>query len=369
MAKTLRQVAPGYADVTPTADWCEFIAYEQRQNAGSERSVIYGSACGRWCSPVDAKYMMVDMWGAGGNSWGSCCCMSGAPAGGGAAQRLCLATQPGEVFCYVVGHGGCCQPSSVQEGCFSLMRMTSNCCTACVKGGWCGISSCYYDYCCSFDGSNRCKRNWDDSAVPVTSFKYNCSCCWTWNSACGCTTRIEFGRQPSMRAHTMKGGWNCVPCGGMCHEMPTTASTKDLGDCCSAAAECMKGRVIPVGRFPIGHSAVDLCQNAQYATCGEIAVATSGSNRRVSGHRMVNLTSVNADGWGGWNWSRWHLCHNGSNNHSCWTNIRTVGFGGHPARVCGGPCCCGSWGGHGSIIWKYRGSKGTTKPNTNGTTK
>lgn len=30
MAKTLRQVAPGYADVTPAADWCEFIAYEQR---------------------------------------------------------------------------------------------------------------------------------------------------------------------------------------------------------------------------------------------------------------------------------------------------------------------------------------------------
>lgn len=60
MAKTLRQVAPGYADVTPAADWCEFIAYEQRQNAGSERSTIYGSQCGRWCAPADAKYMMID---------------------------------------------------------------------------------------------------------------------------------------------------------------------------------------------------------------------------------------------------------------------------------------------------------------------
>lgn len=370
MAKTLRQVAPGYADVTPASDWCEFIAYEQRQNASSERSAIYGSQCGRWCAPNDAKYMMIDYIGAGGNSWGSCCCMSGAPAGGGAAMRVCIAAQPGEVFCYIVGHSGCCTPSSVAEGCWTGWRSTSNCCFACVKGGWCGVSSCYFDYCCSLDGSNRCKQDWEGTARPVTLFKYNCSCCWTWNSACGCGPRSEFGRQPSLRDHSFCGGWNCVPCGGMCTAAPTIASNKDLGACCSAASECMKGRVVPVGRFPIGHSAVQLCAAVQYATCGEIPYTQSGSGiGRVSGHRIVNLTSVNADAWGGWNWSQYHLCHNGSNNQACWSNIRTAGFGGHPARVCAGGCCCGSWAGQGAIIWKYRGKKGTTKPSSNGTTK
>ena len=57
---------------------------------------------------------------------------------------------------------------------------------------------------------------------------------------------------------------------------------------------------------------------------------------------------------GGWNSSRWLLCMLGGNNNLCWTNIRTVGYGGQAARVCAGPCCCGGWGMHGYINFQYR---------------
>ena len=56
MAKKLRNFAPGYADVTPTPDYCEAIFWEQRCEASSYRAVIYGSNCGRFCAPPGVKW-------------------------------------------------------------------------------------------------------------------------------------------------------------------------------------------------------------------------------------------------------------------------------------------------------------------------
>lgn len=361
MAKRLRDIAPGYADVTPTPDWCEFIVFEKRQNPDSERSAIYGASCGRFCLNANAKHVIIDMWGAGGNGWGSCCCMSGAPAGGGGYMRGCYNAYQGKAWCYVVGFSGCCTPAAWEAGCYSAVQSMDDCCWGCVMGGWCGISSCYFDHCCNRsqwgDGGRKTGQGEDAICGPdddtQTTFRWNCSCDYTRNASCGCLLGAEYGRQPSLVSTTYPGGKNCIPKGNMrCHL--DTCVVEAHSECCAGSGTCLKKHTLDPDRFPIGYSQLQCCAKNEWASCSEKPFTTSGSGIRVSGHRFINYTSVNANAWGGWNWKNWHICHNGSASSTCFANLRSVGSGGKPARVCGGPCCCGGPGVPGAIIWKYR---------------
>jgi hypothetical protein len=133
-----------------------------------------------------------------------------------------------------------------------------------------------------------------------------------------------------------------------------TTCTREDTECCSGSGTCSKKWTSPPDAWPIGVSQMQCCAKVNWATCGEKPFVTSGSGIRSSGHRWINFTSVNANAWGGWNWKNWHICHNGSGSSTCFANLRSVGTGGKPARVCAGPCCCGGPGINGAIIWKYR---------------
>ena len=361
MAKHIRKFAPGYADVTPTPDWCEFIVFEKRQNPDSERSAIYGHACGRFCLNAPAKHVMIDRWSGGGIGWGSCCCMSGQPAGGGMYMRGCYSAYEGKSYCYVVGSSGCCQPAAAAYGCFTLIKDQDTCCQSCNIGGMCGVSACYFDYCCNRsqwgDGGRKFAQGPDAVCGPdddtQTTWKWACSCDYTRNfNSTNCFTGGEIGRHPSNVQTKNLGGKNCIPLNGV--DPYATTCTREDTECCSGSGTCSKKWTSPPDAWPIGVSQMQCCAKVNWATCGEKPFVTSGSGIRSSGHRWINFTSVNANAWGGWNWKNWHICHNGSGSSTCFANLRSVGTGGKPARVCAGPCCCGGPGINGAIIWKYR---------------
>jgi len=377
MARNFREFAPGLADVTPTPDYCETIFWEQRQNASSERSEIYGAHCGRWhfptygaqghgskcCDVQHPHHLEVSIWSAGGPGWGSCCCMGGAPAGGGGYMKACYEPKPGW-YCYVVAGNGCCHPSSVGTRCYSFWKHWNQCDHMCMEGGWCGFSHCYFDYCCN--NRNCCSFDWDGNLRDKTQFRYGCSCNWTWNhDPCSIYDAHIRGRRPWDRSHTNKCGWNAVPGGNKRNNPYSTSACKEQmtglisgmnwpGDCRADAPECIQRHANVRKGFHVGFVAVEHCGHQQYATCGGKRYGTAGSGIRTSGPRWINFTAVNADAWGGWNWSRWFLCHNGSNNNLCYSNVRTVGFAGQPARVCAGGCCCGGWGGLGMVLLRYK---------------
>ncbi len=373
MARNFREFAPGLADVTPTPNYCEAIFWEQRQNTAQNRSAIYGSSCGRWwfpkfgaqghgskeCDHQDPSELQVNMWSAGGSSWGSCCCMDGAPSGGGAYMKACFEPKPG-YYCYVVAHGGCCQPTTTDARCYSFWKHGNECAEMCINGGWCGFSQCYFFSCCN---NRDCGAlDWDGTMRDKTRYQYGCGCSQFFNGdPCAKYAPTMVGRRPWDRSRTNKDGWNHVPGTGSgkkqsqfaCKEA-TTHLKSCLGDCRGAAPECTMNYANIQKGYHVGFVAVENCGKQAWHSCGGKKYGQSGSGTRTSGPRWINFTSVNADAWGGWNWSQWHLCHNGSNNNNCYSNVRVVGHSGNAARVCGGPCCCSGWPGHGMVMLRYR---------------
>jgi len=395
MAKKLRNFAPGYADVTPTPDYCEAIFWEQRCEASSYRAVIYGSNCGRFCAPPGVKWGKLEMWSAGGAGAGGNCCQQGPAAAGGNYMSSCVQMTEGWGMCYVVAHGGCCFPARVGcHGCFTTVRISPNAQGCfCTCGGRCGPVCCYFGYCC-YDrtgqgtGGTYGKRKIDgggDSSYPVPQWKYE-----------GDTIRFpsdnynariphwHHGRAPHLEGMIQSSydlekprNANNIPVSKCCYG-PYNHCCTDLtvnnrcdqvvGEHCAAAGFCQKAfRQSSVGQNRGGYGGYGHAVSSCYSGCagwgcGDKNYTTVQSGVRTSGPRWMNLTSHN--NWlahGGWHLSQWHLCHNGSNNQLCYSNIRTVGFGGHPTRVCAGPCCCGGWGGLGLVQLRYRGSPGDEK--------
>jgi len=388
MAKKLRQFAPGLADVTPTADYCEVIFWEQRREASSSRSVIYGSACGRWCAPRGVKWGVLDMWSAGGNAGAGCCCMQGPPAQGGNYQRACMLMAPGWHMCHVIAHGGCCEEEHGTHGCFTMVRAMPNAMgCACICGGRCGRTCCYYGYCCwdrtgEGTGGNLRRRidGGGDSEYPVPQFKYeNANVRYPAGNSNYRIPHFHRGRAPWMmglrqaqgeltnplnKNHIPRSECCYGPFNDCCTDLTRQARCdQQMNEHCAASAFCQKlWRWSSLGENHGGYGAYTYnitacCGGCAAWGCGDKPYTQMGSGIRTSGPRWVNHTSHN--NWmarGGWEQSQWMLCHNGSNNHLCWANVRTVGMGGMTGRVCGGPCCCGGWGGHGMIMIRYKGT-------------
>ncbi len=266
MAKHISHFSPGNQDYQATNDWCEFMALDQTCSPASHRDAQYGNACNRFCMPTgfgmnndrkkcnrEARVVKYGIKSGGGGAWGSCCCMWGDPAGGGAYIQGCLPSVPGEVYCYVVAMGACCTPADHTYGCFSgLWSPTHFNCGTCVMGGYCGSSSCYYSYCCQ-DQTNNADYNkvylggtaYDSADIhnattgrTLTScagthailrhaghtiYKANCVC-GTYrpgmtNSTGTCVRGMgyEIGLQPSWRGLSDPvDDWNHIPYGGHC---------------------------------------------------------------------------------------------------------------------------------------------------------
>lgn len=405
MAKKFTCFAPGMAAVTPTPEYCEFIALEQRQNSSSERSVIYGSSCGRWCHAAYLhngtqcrpdtslpKEMNVEIWGAGGQGGVGCCCQQRGIAGGGNYVRDCinLRLQPFDVICYVVPHGGCCRSGNAGcNGCWAMFEpMTNNPYHRPMlisNGGRCGRTCCFAGYCC-YD-CTPARRNPFDSDNATRTFQHTI---FHWEGATVgkhvYTTAEQRGpkyalfwtntRKPWLRGKAEgRRNWHCVPYGGCCkkHEISMgMGATRQgcseihysMGERCGAAGECLSFWQVPDnqggnsglhGMSYQGYHAHECYDSCAAWACGAKPFTQSHNGRRAT-VRWVNLTVMNQQACGGWNWSQWHLCHNGSNNNLCYQNIRTVGFGGHGADVCGAPCCCGGWGGNGAMTIRYKQS-------------
>lgn len=406
MAKRFTCFAPGMAAITPTPDYCEFIAMEQRQNASSERSVIFGSSCGRFCHnayldngtmcrkdtrrPVEFN---VEIWGAGGQGGVGCCCQQRGIAGGGGYMKECINMRlnPHDVTCYVVPHGGCCRSSLAGcNGCWALFEPQTigfqNKPMMLVNGGRCGRTCCYAGYCC-FD-QTPARRNPFDSDNATRVFQHTIYH-WEGNrlgkfiqtslDRRGFNQGVYYAetRKPWLRAKSAgRRNWNCIPYGGCCKKAVYNYNQQAVrqgcdqlpgssGERCGAGpAECMNfwrnpdnagGPSSFHGMSFQGYHSNECNDGCAAWGCGAKPWTQSHNGRRAT-VRWVNLTVMNQQACGGWNWSQWHLCHNGSNNNLCYQNIRTVGFGGHGADVCGAPCCCGGWGGNGAMTIRYKQS-------------
>ena len=407
MAKYLRNFAPGLADVTPTADYCEAIFYEQRCEASSYWDPIYGSECGRFCihgvtqtqgnlyEPLP-KTAIIDVWSAGGRGGGGCCCTQGVPGSGGAYGRACMEVQPGEIFCYVVSHGGCCvSRRQGYHGCFSgvfskyygkhshINDWKQNQGSLCVCGGMCGASQCFFDYCC-YDrtgegtGGNRLRAVENDSDSSPgrqhTLYKYGCHHNVAFPAGRGMESFDNLSsdkRRPWMTGKYVgfiRNNKNCVP-KGRClinqgyHDTQFRCDVHH-GERCAAWGTCVRtfqNAMRDVMHQPSG----DPSQMAGHVAseCYNGCAAWSCSNKLYSsvscprtGVAMFNHTSINSSmARGGYQWSQWYLCHNGSNNNLCYSNIRTAGFGSATGKFCqAAGICCGGWSGQGLVVVKYK---------------
>ena len=409
MARKLTCYMPGIAAMTPTADWCEFITIEYRCEASGKREVMYGSACGRWCFPNQTKHAIIDIWSGGGEGGGACCCMQGDAGQGGQWARACASAGSGARIggtsaCYVVAHGGCCRPNDPSGGCFSLFNwnglMGDGTDCFCVCGGYQGNASCYRFYCCHQSGI--CKQDvnakYDTNNVgqkPQTNYSETCKAglqAYNYGGGIGgrsITPGWGHGRMPWIHArngeektnHKKSDGWsgnrknnvyigtNHGKYGPWCDDMkngtykPTFSQRCDqnVSEFCAHASKGLARSADQSAAHTFGiNGYIPWAANECHTSCndwqcGTKHYTTSGSGRRGT-QRYINLTNRNdSRARGGWEHSQWHLCHNGSNNNLCYQNLRTVGFGGKTAHVCGGPCCCGGWGSNGAIIIKYKG--------------
>lgn len=395
MAKNLRKFAPGLADTTPAHDWCEFIVLEARNSANSERSVIYGSSCGRWCAPGGNGYLpksdsdskrptftMVDMWSSGGHGGGACCCMGGPPSGGGYYSRSCRQLNRGETYCYVVAHGGCCYPASAGcNGCYSLIREMSTCCEACNSGGKCSQPRCYYNYCCynNYGQHNACicqNKNIPRAELPADyrmHFQVKASC------GQGFYNYISPAADQNMGNHTWRGGHGRRPWsaekrhgdgnnikGGSAYanqferHLPTIANRETLSDNCTASAECQLKDYSEAARGhgygEEGYTSMNCHNGCSEWICGDHHWTWGNLDQeRTSGPAWLNIPWVNASRTcGGWNSTEWLHCHMGMDATNCHQGMRSAGYGGMPAVVCGAPCCCGSFIPNGYMNIKYR---------------
>ena len=393
MAKLLRKLAPGYSDTMPAPDWCEMIMFEARQNAESEQGEIYGAACGRWCVPGGtagfvpksdsdyggkrAKELIWDVWSAGSSGWGSCCCMGGPPSDAGVYHRECHKALRGDTYCYVNAFAGCCKPSSHDQYCNACLRSALTCCTMFVAGGVAGPSRCWHGYCCgdtttmSSVGNNlsACINEGPGNVPFKTTIMTHCSCqaltgyTHPQTRTCAHASGMEVGRQPFNVSEKYCGGKNCVPI-GKAEPMPgggmTISCASEFGDggVFNASGTCQLRYKTDARKF--GSSFIT---NNCYNGCAVWLCGMHFWNRFqyndpthvTSGSAYINMATRNAVASGGWNWTNYmHCALGGQGTNNCTPNLRMIGGGGVPARVCAGACCCSGPGMMGAIIVKYR---------------
>lgn len=390
--------------------WCAPISDAGRKLVGtgknrSKKAHVIGSGQGD-----DGKkhqgYGRVEIQATGGWGGGGCCCTQPSAGGGqGVYLSECKRLYVGYYACTVSPHYGCCRTDIYGcTGCWALWA-DPNAAYMCAQGGWCGGSNCFSMYCCvdqAFSGSNSfwCTGNTcsdgsqnptyaGPSDVPVNegyhisrgaqihtiyykSCQQNIGNCFR----CGQNSPNGHGRMPWLSSYGDFAGGNHIQLGSFCHQRKTTNTRggldgmtveTQLGEFCSAAAECQKTthnpRGFDHGMGNHGWTARECFAGCIGENCGVKIVAGMGGKTgnfggamgwKVSGAAWEVAPFINSENTcGGWNRSQWRRCAWGIPSE-CSDNVRSVGQGGYPTAVCGQPCCCGGYPGPGAVMIRYR---------------
>lgn len=103
-----------------------------------------------WTVPTDTTWAAFEVWGAGGDGGGVCCCMQGFSGGSGSYGRKMGEVNPGSSFILCAGSAGCCRPTNTGcPGCGSYACSSTGCCDGtyfclCASGGGYGRSDCHF---------------------------------------------------------------------------------------------------------------------------------------------------------------------------------------------------------------------------------
>lgn len=103
-----------------------------------------------WVVPSDTTWAAFEVWGAGGDGGGICCCMQGFSGGSGSYGRKMGEVTPASSFVLCAGSAGCCRPTNTGcPGCGSYACSATGCCDGtyfclCASGGAYGRSDCHF---------------------------------------------------------------------------------------------------------------------------------------------------------------------------------------------------------------------------------
>lgn len=115
----------------------------------SERGANPGCNC-TWVVPSDTTWAAFEVWGAGGDGGGICCCMQGFSGGSGSYGRKMGEVLPASSFVLCAGAAGYCRPTNTGcPGCGSYACSATGCCDGtyfclCASGGAYGRSDCHF---------------------------------------------------------------------------------------------------------------------------------------------------------------------------------------------------------------------------------
>lgn len=347
-------------------------------------------------------YGIVEISGSGAWGGGGCCCTQPSSGGGqGTYAKECKRLLPGYFACTVSAHYGCCRTDiNGCHGCWSLWN-DPNDAQMCAMGGHCGGTHCWSMYCCvdqSFSGSNSfwCTGNTcaDGSQNPKYAAPsdvpagegyhiargaqihtiYYRSCQNNIGNCYRCANNSPYGhgRMPWISNNADFTGGNHIPLGSVCEQHKTKMSRGGfiesvMGEHCGAAGQCQKRTHTPTSyehrQGAYGWTARECFAGCIGENCGvKIVAGMGGRTGSFSGAMGTKVTGaawevapfINSENTcGGWNRSQWRRCAWGLDGN-CQDNLRFVGQGGYPTAVCGGPCCCGGWGGPGAVMIRYR---------------
>ena len=264
-----------------------------------------GSSC-TWTVPGGTTCVRFQIWGAGGGTPESRCCMHTMPGDTGAYASVIMPVTSGQSYTLCGGCAYCCYSASdgrnQSRGCPSYVSGTGLT-NFCAEGGW---SSCMY--------KQICDRN--DLYFPVKCS----SCCCTFINGC------------------------------MCH---------------SGATICSGDWETPGFGYPDGfYSGVMpwlACDVGAYgnATSGEVwTIRGQHSHVHVDENYPMRMWAATVYGYGDQCCGRggcW-VCNNcGGHCQSAWTvGIRQIpGVGGWGTSSCGGDCTCGDAGRMGMVCVSY----------------
>ena len=186
MAKNIADFSPGMSGPSEMIDKCEFL-WTSSHNPGDSRGTNYGNGCARMCWQENHSYagdVDIKIFGAGGSTGGSCCCMLGTPASSGAYAFFKVSPVYGKdnAFCWHQYAGGCCRPQSAGEDSCRIWVKDPKRSAGCIilMGGHCACSVCNTPMqgCCFHVcyQSDKCR----DQTTPTNSAngRYTCKGCF-----------------------------------------------------------------------------------------------------------------------------------------------------------------------------------------------
>ena len=281
-----------------------------------------------FCLPTSATSWTMEMWGQGGGGAGSCCCMWGCRGGNGADYGYhrhdtgTWSCGSAQAMCNCVCMCNCCTPgASGHPGQFSRVTNCTDGACMCVGGGQAGCNCCQYggtpsylnDICPQFDfcAGGSGSGNTSSGGVSVSGWANLSQQCWN----------------PCQQGNPFTG-WGQGTSG---------SGAGGIDDFFPASSGCSQG----------WHK----CATYQGSSLNDSRCGSFGFSR-LNG--QCNVACVRGGGGASYAGGFINECCGNVGNwaYTGWTGD-SPGGGGTGAGSCGGPCCCGGWGGMGAILMSW----------------